>query len=211
MIDKLWICWWWRWWSIHLSGLSPLRRSSTPRRQKTDLICKNSIAECVLCSKYCQPTHAAGRPHKYLPPGGSNTKSIKRSWIMMHVCTLWHQEHGEHGGVGEDDCDGGWQHSNDGEDRCEIETGDSQLVQKHVQCLHPPAPQTSLIIKGENVGQQWISSCWRMFLTLLLGLWQLVLLYEPLPRSCNITSHVDVAFVPKLTLLNVHLWNVIFN
>ena len=126
---------------------------------------------------------------------------------MNHdACTLWHQEYGEHGGVCEEDCDGGWQQSNDGEDRCEIETGDSQLVQKHVQRLHPPNNARISCYQ---------SSCW-FVLTLLLGLWQLVLLYEPLLRSCNMTSVLlnnwqlyrmlicEMWFPPDLIFLALH-------
>ena len=50
-----------------------------------------------------------------------------------------HEQHEDDNG--EDDRDGNGE-SNDGEDRCKIEADNSQLVQKHVQRLHPPEHQS---------------------------------------------------------------------
>ena len=69
--------------------------------------------------------------------------SIKRSWWINHPK---HEQHGDNDG--EDDRDGNGEsndgngESNDREDRCKIKAGNSQLVQKHVQRLHPPEHQS---------------------------------------------------------------------
>ena len=62
--------------------------------------------------------------------------SIKRPWWINHPKNEQHEDDN-----GEDDRDGNGE-SNDGEDRCKIEADNSQLVQKHVQRLHPPEHQS---------------------------------------------------------------------
>ena len=53
--------------------------------------------------------------------------------------TTWRHEDDRDGNGESNDGNG---ESNDREDRCKIKAGNSQLVQKHVQRLHPPEHQS---------------------------------------------------------------------
>ena len=173
--------------NIDLSGLSPFRSSSTPRRQKTDLLKRKDMRPeeeklieyqikkqlyilftCPCC--WPAPLIPATCKTNWIRVGPSwyhGRREISYSklqtwlwrWWLREQCRqmlqLWVQ-YNDYNHMKKKDERWEYQMCND-ENRCKVKAGHSQLVQQHVQGLHPPEHRRS-----QNISQQW-RNCWFVF------------------------------------------------